>query len=355
MPRTKWATMAANPCRTKELDAALDAARLAWDRYLLARQELHAHLSGRHRARSRDDRAGVARVEELVERFGQLTEAVDAGGKIGPAVDAFSAAAELVIEHEAGDPASAGAPLAPASAQGRLAIQVRRVESTARAFVHRRELSRPLFQRYWDCAERLRPRRVELRIETDGAMNAGLATARLRRIWTARATLTAQAAPGSASFSARFARWLADPSLPQQLSGVGVVTSTMPTYDWAQSRPDIQVTAAKPVTSGAALRAEFQVFWHRGDPGYASVRVTSSGEQTVTLQVQLTMRALTSHLGGEHALHELLSRQLLVHRVGVTCVAAQWDPVQVRHAYESRRGSASERSHCRVWLHPAAR
>lgn len=352
MPRTKWATMAANPCRTKELDAALDAARLAWDRHLLARQELQAQVATLRRGLGRGDLERSARVDEFVERFGQLTGAVDAGVKVGAAVDAFSAAAALVIDPGPGEVESGGI---PSPQVAKLTILVRRVESTARAFAHRREQSRPLFERYWECTERLRPRRVELRIETDGAMSAGLATARLRRTWTARAMLTAQSASGSTSFSARFARWLTDPSLPQQLSGSGVVTSTMPTYDWTQSRTDIQVTAAKPVTSGGPLRAQFQVFWHRGDPGYASVTVTSSGEQTVTLRVQLTVQALTSRLGGEHALHELLRQQLLSHKIGAKSVAAQWDPVQLRHAYESRRSTASEQSHCRVWLHPSAR
>lgn len=342
--------MPTNPCRTKELDLALDAARIAWERYVLARKKLHDVLEAIRGDHAADVPELVASLGEVVELAGQVFEALEQGPKIGGLVASLGKAVSMIAERY-GAEASAQAKQRERRAQ--LLTAMKELELELRDFANRREAARALFETYWACTERMRPRQLELAVETAGTARGGLATARLLRTWRAKTMLTPKDPPGQDTFYARFLRWLADPTLTEELVGEGDVESAMPKHDWAASRPDVKVRANKPVFTGGPLRAAAYVVWHRADPARLSLAVRASGEQRVTLRVAITVQGKPQQIGGDQDVGQLLRQQLLVHRLGGKRVAAKWDPGQRVFRSESRKDNPAGHSECRVLLRPA--
>ncbi len=339
--------MATNPCRTKELDIALDAARIAWERYVLARVKITQLLEAMRGDHAGEDLRWAAELGAVTEFAGQLFDALEQGPKVGGLLGSLGKAVSMIADHYA-DEAAAEAKQRERLAQ--LMTLLKELELAVRDFVNRREAARALFEAYWTCTGRLRPRGLELWVETEGTMRGALATAVMQRTWAAQLTLEPKTPDRKETYYARFARWLADPTLQEELTGEGRVTSAMPKYQWTAAKPGVSVKAAKPAFSGGPLQLKGMVLWYRSDPARASVAVRSSGEQTVTLQVTATVQGRTNRMGGDQALHDLLKQQLLLHGIGGKTVAAQWVPAQRRFEFDDRKQSAAGHTHCRVVL-----
>ncbi len=343
--------MSTNPCRSKELDIALDAARIAWERHVLARKKLHDVVEAIRGDHAADVPEVVSYIGEVIELAGQVFEALEKGPKVGGLVASLGKAVSMIAERYG---AEATAEAKERERRAQLLTAMKELELALRDFANRREAARALFEAYWTCTERMRPRRLELAIETAGTAHGGLATATLLRTWRAKATLTPKDPRDKDTFYARFLRWLADPALPEEFVGDSDIGSAMPRYDWTASRPDVKVTASKPAFSGGPLRAAAYLIWYRGDPARLSLAIRASGEQTVTLKVAVTVHGHPQQIGGDQEVGQLLRQQLLVHQLGGKTVAAPWDPGQRVFRYESRKENPTGHTDCvvKVWGQP---
>jgi len=303
--------MSDNPCRTRELELALSQVRLSWERYVLTRarfERIVAHIKALGEKSPYDT---VARAGELIELAGQVIDALDGGRpKVGGLLAAFGKSLSMWGEDQAEDEKVSKE---RTRLLGDLLLVLKELEHDMRQFIHDREVARPLFEAYWACTEKLRPRRFELAIVVEGS-SSGLATARFKRVYKARPAVKPHEPKGT--YEARIRRWLDDPTLTEIYVGEGPIAATMPTYAWTSNRPDVQVLEAKRGFTGGPLRGRATVWWQRGNPSVLSAAFIATGEQTLHLAVTLRVQGHTNVIGGEQPVHDLLKGSLTLHRIG---------------------------------------
>lgn len=300
--------MPSSACDSDALQEALRHYRRATERTQNKLAELQQYLKELNQDNDTMVLESVKKSGELLELAGQIAGALTE--RKGPEV--LEAVGKLVttIAQKLLDDVNAGNLEANRAEHLRILQEALRLDLEEE--LEQRDKARALFDVYWECTERMAPRRIrfELTIWAEGEF-LGI-TARSEVCLTGEAELGCMDPCGGSM--ERLQRWLKDPDLSERYSAKGELALDIRLYEWTSTRSDVRADGVTHEERGGPLSFEAVVCWLRGRPASLDLlRITPFGTLTQHVQGEVVVFGQGKSFSSDQDLGQTAARAFFQH------------------------------------------
>lgn len=265
-------------CDSEELQESLRRYRRATERTQNTMAEIELFLRELNQLNELKGLESLKKAGELMELGGQVTGAMrePTGQNIAEALGKVVAecAEEMIEAEKAGH--------AEANQAERLRILQERLRLDLEDEVDRREEAQRHVDAFWECTDRLAPRRVcvSLTMQATGGFLGITTRSEVRCEGEAELTSIDAHAPLERPWQC-----LQEPELVERFQGTGALTVTVPVYEWVSTGSAVQVSGVKHEVLGGPLTFEVVVRWSRARPSRLDLlRITPRGSLTMHVE-----------------------------------------------------------------------
>jgi len=178
--------------------------------------------------------------------------------------------------------------------------------------IEARDKARALLDAYWECTERMAPRRIRLALTMQAEGGFLGITARAEMGLSGEAELVCVDPCGSSL--ERLQRWMQDPELSERYGAKGELTFTIPLYEWTSSGSEVRATQVTHEESGGALTFDAVIRWFRGRPASVDLfRITPLGTLNQHVQGEIMVFGQGKSFSSDQDLVPVASRAFMAH------------------------------------------
>jgi len=257
--------MPSSDCDSEALQAALDRYRTANGRRRNRQDELTQYLKELQQAEETENLETAKKVAEVLELLSQTGGAIEEKSRFGGLESAFKALG-LITQAFIDD-------IRARNERENRAERLRILRDALRVELEEEEKARDkagvLLDAYWECTERLAPKRArfQLDLQTEGGFLGIVARSEIGCTGEGELRCTNPCV----GTIARLWRWLEDPTLAEEYQARGELTLSIPLFLWTSAGAEVKANNVTHQEDGGPLSFDLRVRWLRGKPDQLDV------------------------------------------------------------------------------------